>query len=99
MELTRPNGKLYRSRKPPAAEFFEGDWFDKTYCLVYRCEDENEARALADEEIRFNDPACQAGDGVFSWWRKTIRNNESYWEHDNVRGVPGWSFEVVEYRP
>jgi cysteinyl-tRNA synthetase len=94
--MERPNGKVYRARKPPFVTFFEGDWYDKSYCLVLRCTDRGTARALANEEIRLHDPSMKAGEATFSWWREVVRNNEPYWDHDTVRGVPGWSFEVVD---
>lgn len=93
--MTRPNGKLYKARKGWAVWILDGEW--NQLALVLRCKPLDEARALADPVIKASlGSSCSPGSAQFGWWRQTIRNNEPYWDHDSVRGAPGWLFEVVE---
>lgn len=93
--MKRPNGKQYTSRKPPAVEYFEGEWPDEECVVVLRVsEDDREtAYGLAREELAKH--GCTLiTPGWFGWWRLTMRNSEPFWVYDSVRGVPGWVFNV-----
>lgn len=94
----RPNGKLYKARKKPVAILVNEDasWPSEiVFTLVLRTSaaDYESAREAAVRK------ATAAGfdyvsEGLFGWWRESIRNNEPFWEYDTVRGMPGWSFLV-----
>lgn len=92
---TRPDGRLYRARKSPVVEFFEGDWPDENSAMVIRMDSKSgeEARRMVIEEGKKIGIEL-VNSGVFGWWRLTIRNNERCWEYDSVNGSPGWFFNV-----
>lgn len=91
---TRPNGETYKARKPPVTEILNGDWDD--LILVIRCADLGEAKRMAEERVREYDSQCTVGPGRFGWWHQGIRNHETFWNEDEVRGAPGWVFDIVE---
>jgi len=91
----RPNGKIYRARKPPTVEVFDAGWPEDECVLVLRVseEDRETAREMAVEAAKIN--GCElVNSGHFGWWRSTVRNNESYWDYDSHSGAPGWYFNV-----
>jgi hypothetical protein len=94
--MTRPNGKVYRARKPPVVILFEDDWNAQSTVLVVRCPHLETARLLADIEVKRWDSYTQVGEGTFGWWRESIRNNEPFWDHDSVQGAPGWLFRIED---
>ena len=91
----RPNGKIYRARKPPTVHDFCNGWPEDDCIMVLRIDQESEeiARKLATEEAKRHGYTMVAG-GFFGWWRDSIRNEEQYWDYDSVNGVPGWYFTV-----
>lgn len=94
---TRPNGKVYRARKQPTVEFFDGEWPSESSALALRMDSKSpeEARQLVIEEAKRYDPDITlVNSGHFGWWRLVMRNHEPVWDYDSVTGVPGWYFEV-----
>lgn len=91
----RPNGKIYRARKPPIVETFTGDWPEDECIMVLRVSEENQGlayRLACEEAVRYGYEHVNSGH--FGWWRSTIRNNEPYWDYDSYSGMPGWYFNV-----
>lgn len=89
--MTRPNGKLYKPRKSATTILFtDGD----PCVLVLRQADRCVAELLARSAARDWDSSALVVSGVFSWWRESIRNGEPEWVTDEVRGAPGWLFQV-----
>jgi hypothetical protein len=96
ISMSRPNGKLYKAQKPPAAHLIEDDG-QVTAVLVIRTDDYLHARDLAQFELETFDTVYAPVTPYFGWWRQTIRDGEDYWEQDEVRGAPGYFFkEIVE---
>lgn len=100
--VTRPNGKVYKSRKPPASIVFDPDSWDSQVgdgtcaVLVIRTDDYDYAKKVAYSRLLTeHDRDCAEGmkDGHFGWWRESMRDNAPYWTADEVRGVPGFLFE------
>jgi len=95
VNVTRPNGKVYRPRKEPYVEVYESDYLGESQIMVTRLgpDSEEEARKLAEPEFKRHGFELM-GSGYFGWWRSSIRNNETEWVYDSERGVPGWVFRV-----
>lgn len=91
----RPDGRFYRAKTPPAAHLINIDG-DVSHVLVIRCDDYSYARNLAQYTLEFYDSGCEAVSPQFGWWREAIRNNERYWEYDEVKGACGYMFAVKE---
>lgn len=87
--MVRPNGKLYRPRKPPEVVTFH-DYHECTGVAVLRTLDVQTAVELAADQIaEFDlDPANAGTD----WWRSVPWDPTGYgdWAYlsDPVRGVP-----------
>lgn len=92
---TRPNGKVYRARKPPVIEWFDGEWPSESSAIVLRMDSKSaeEARQMVIEEGK-EQGIKLVNRGHFGWWRSAIRNHEEFWDYDSVNGMPGWYFEV-----
>lgn len=91
----RPNGKIYRARKPPELHAFNGGWPEDTCVMVLRIDQESEAEArkmVEDAKEYYGYELI--GPSWFGWWRDSIRDGEQYWDYDSYRGVPGWYFTV-----
>lgn len=91
----RPNGKMYRSRKPPEAVQFTDEWGNPTHIGVIRCDDRSMSYDMACEEADRIDPDIMFDEGAFYWIRQGIQNGDTCWENDSVRGVPAWIFKVL----
>lgn len=101
MEMMRPSGKLYKSRKGMATVLLDEDYSGDTgqRVLVLREGDYETARKAACRRLSDYDPDCgeMAESGMswrFSWWRESIRNGGPYWVEDEVHGCPGFYFET-----
>ena len=97
MEATRPNGKLYRSRKGWCSIFFDGDdneWGTPAV-LVLRTDDYATAEKIAQLMMLKNDSELELEEGTPGWFRESIRHGEPEWVSDTARGAPGWYFQAV----
>jgi len=92
---TRPDGKIYRARKEPFVEFFDGGWPDESSACVLRIDSEHgeEARQMVVEEGKKLGVEL-VNSGTFGWWRESVRDGERCWVYDSVKGMPGWFFNV-----
>lgn len=84
--VTRPNGKVYRPRKPPRAVPVEDDR-DGSTVYVLGTHDVERARALA-QRVTTVCPYPRAE----SWHRLGMRNGDPYYVYDDVRGAPSLVF-------
>lgn len=92
----RPDGRFYKAKTPPMAHLLENDG-DITHVLVIRTDDYLYARNLAQFELEFGySPDYKVVNPRFGWWRKAMRNNEDYWDYDEIRGACGYMFSVKE---
>lgn len=92
--VTRPNGKIYRPRKPPRwIRIDDWDSEDEPNSWVY---------VLGTHDI---DRAWQLAQGVYGadrstaeqcWIRHTMRDNEHCYDLDEIRGAAAVTFEVWE---
>lgn len=90
VEIRRPNGKLYRARKPPEVTTYQ-DWRDDVTCgLVLRTHDVELALQLAADLIA--ELELVPANASTHWWRLApFKNGSGYdrnWIDDPVRGVP-----------
>lgn len=91
VEIRRPNGKIYRPRKPPEVTTYQ-DWRDDLTCgLVLRTDDVELALHLAADAIAEYDLVTESAHAV--WWRLVpfkvgSGSYERNWIADPVRGVP-----------
>lgn len=88
--VVRPNGKLYRPRKPPAVESF-CDWYDDWEgAVVIRTHDIPLALELAADRIAELDLKPELA--CINWWRlvpwSATNEFDTNWIVDEVRGVP-----------
>jgi hypothetical protein len=95
--ITRPNGKIYRPTKIRAHVTYTG-YPEDDGVIVLGTQDPDEALPYAQRTLDYSPlsgcyPAEQWSKG---WWRNTIRNHESFWEWDAVRGAAGVCFEVTD---
>lgn len=95
--VQRPNGKWYRPRKRARAELLQAANDEVEWVLVIRTDDYEEARMLAIQEVQAYDGGYTADNPKFGWWRLGIYCGNWEWQEDNVRGAPGYRFDVVEY--
>lgn len=86
--VTRPNGQIYRPRKPIAVVMIENEHRGETEIIVLRTHDVDVARPIAEREARLQG-VDWPDDCVWqlSWARKTIRDGEPWWEYDDARGA------------
>lgn len=94
--VIRPNGKVYRPRKPPRAvevDNTEGRW-DEPTMLVYvlGTHDVERAHALA---LKLHH-AADKDTAQLSWTRDVIRNHERVFEYDAEHGAATVIFGVIE---
>lgn len=88
--VTRPNGKVYRARKPPSVvEFSDSDYM--TGIAVLRTHDVAEAVRLAGALLAEHE--LDVNDNRLDWWRLVPfdPHNAGYdrnWVTDTTRGVP-----------
>jgi hypothetical protein len=84
--VIRPDGRVYRPRKPPRATIVDVD--GRTYVYVLGTHDEPRGRALA-QRLTNVDPYANPP----TWQRLAIRNGERWFVQDDVRGAPCLIFE------
>lgn len=99
--MTRPNGKLYKSRKGMFSLLFDEDSWDSPYggtcaVLVLRTDDYEQAKQTARAQfLDFDEYHAEImTEGRLGWWRESIRDHERYWTQDEERGCPGFLFET-----
>lgn len=93
--VTRPNGKVYRPRKPPRAVEVDNDagWNEpSTLIYVLGTHDIERAFALAQRMHRGADKDT----AKLSWARLTMRRGEGFWEYDDICGAATVIFGVIE---
>lgn len=89
-EIVRPNGKVYRPRKPPALQSYV-DWSDdREAVVVLRTHDIRLSLELAADKIA--ELELIAANAHTDWWRlvpfDTGSGYERNWIPDPVRGTP-----------
>lgn len=93
--MQRPNGSIYHGKLMPKALLLEDDG-EVNAVLVVREDEYQHARDLAQLEADRYDHGYVVNWPRFGWYRQTMRNNEPLWEIDEVRGAPGYLFQIVE---
>lgn len=95
--MTRPNGKQYRSRSQPKAHVLLTDGGTVDAVIVLPTDDLELAasEAVAELEYRFGD-RWRVSRPVFTWWRESMRDHDSYWSENLVAGAPGYMFDAEE---
>jgi hypothetical protein len=81
--VTRPNGKIYRPRKPLRAVLVEDDEIERVYVYVFGTDDVDRARQLA-LRLESVDPQPEP----LTWVRLGMRNGEPAYVVDEERGRP-----------
>ena len=98
--ITRPDGRVYRSRKVTANAVIDEDEF---VCgvMVLGTHDVGRAKPLADWlAADTTGRGFAAIDPETGWWRDGFECGERRWVNDEVRGRPGVLFrEIVEVSP
>jgi hypothetical protein len=92
--LFRPNGKMYRPRKPPRAELI-GDDYDSIIVLgTWDVElAVKTAQVLLDRELGSDFVPIDPDRG---WYEKKYRSSKLIWCHDADRGQAGIIFEIAD---
>ena len=95
--VTRPDGRIYRSRKVIANAVVDGDEF---LCgvMVLGTHDVARAKPLADSYAAWQLGAgYTAADPVTGWWRLGFESGGHRWLDDPVKGRAGvWFREIAE---
>lgn len=92
--VLRPNGKLYRPRKPPAAVVVPDHHDEYHWIYVLRTHDIARAHELATAlALRwgFDLDDCEVWR---EWVHDAIEGGDRFWRNDPVRGVPTVIFEL-----
>lgn len=89
MTLVRPNGKVYRPRKPPRAVLVDQEESGRWYVYVFGTDDEARARELA-QRLEAVEPHSEP----LTWVRDGFRDGERAYIVDEVRGTPCLIFHV-----
>lgn len=87
--VRRPNGKVYRARKPPCIRGYDTDGELDHWCAVMRTHDVDYARRVARP---FVTNCIDIANPELVWLRESIREGEPWIEHDPIRGVPAVVF-------
>lgn len=90
--IVRPNGKIYRPRRPPVVIGFDDDHRGINYVAVLRTHDEEFARSVA-RPFRCAYLVNPWEAPRLSWLRQTLRDGEPFYEFDDVHGAPCVLFE------
>jgi hypothetical protein len=96
MNVTRPNGRIYRPRKPPRGLPVVNYRDDVEWIYIIGTHDVERARSLA-EQIATRDgyelDSTRAPER--SWQRLAMRNGDQMYVPDEVHGAPTIIFKVV----
>lgn len=95
--VTRPDGRVYRSRKV-TANAVSDDCDDITGVMVLGTHDTGRAQKLADEYVAWQVDNGQVAVGpVAGWWRDGFEGGRRTWVADEKHGRAGiWFREIVE---
>lgn len=90
--VTRPDGRVYKSRKVIAHVLYDED---EVPCmvLVLGTHDIERARLPADSLAIFE--GFEVGNPYTGWWRESIRDHRPRWVDDDVRGRAGVMFREI----
>lgn len=94
--VTRPDGRLYRSRKVIAYPVYDDD---ELICgvVVLGTHDIERARSGADTVAAYDDSNFIAVNPVTGWWRDGFEYGRRAWIYDECHGRAGvWFREVAE---
>lgn len=94
----RPNGKLYRPRKPPRAIVFDEEGHSDESVLVLGTHDIKHACEVAELEVkRMLGSGLKPGSPDKGWYIEKYRNGELTWVYDDVKGQAGvWFNEILD---
>lgn len=95
--VLRPNGKVYRRRKPPALTLASDQWSGDDIPLVLRTHDADEAKAILLAQFGPDDFWIDLDRPVKRWARLGYQHGEPTWIDDPARGMP--AIEWDEPRP
>lgn len=94
VEVVRPNGKIYRPRKPPRSIRID-DWDSEdepnSWVYVLGTHDIERAWQLAQRVYGTDRDTAEQ-----TWIRHTMRDNEHCYDLDDIRGAAAVTFEVWE---
>jgi hypothetical protein len=90
-ELTRPNGRTYRPRKPGLrAHAWENP--DECGVIIFGTLDPEQAKTFADQSCAYWYGSGAATNPEPGWFRDVFRRGERRFEVDEQRGAPGVYF-------
>lgn len=95
VEVVRPNGKIYRPRKPPRWIHLDPDPDARSgpHGWLYVLGTHDIERAW---ELVRNVYGADHSTAVRTWIRHTMRDNEHCYDSDTIRGAAAVTFEVWE---
>lgn len=93
VDVVRPDGRLYRPRKMPAAVIVHDHHEDPAWIYVLRTHELDRARRLA-EEIADREQLDLEGEPWREWVREGMNRGERFYFNDAARGVPAVIFRV-----
>jgi hypothetical protein len=93
--VTRPNGKKYRPRKLRAEVLNTGPP-EEEGVLVLGTHNIEIAQIIAQNALDCYEWNLRPVNGWTGWWRSTVRDHETYYEQDTVRGAAGVWFEYTD---
>lgn len=97
--VTRPDGRIYKSRKVIAHIVGDEDEIP-SMVLVLGTHDIVRAQPLADHVARmYTEPGCVAAKPETGWWRESIRDGRPWWVDDDRRGRAGVMFREITEVP
>lgn len=96
----RPNGKVYRPRKPARGVFVEDHYArigePDAYVYVLGTHDVERAHRLASQIAARERLKADRDSARLTWIRQTIRDGDPVFDVDEVRGAAAVVFEVAE---
>jgi hypothetical protein len=98
VEITRPNGKVYRPRKEPRAQLVDNadDCEPYAWIFVHGTHDMDRAWDLAQPEASRHGMVADRESAHQTWMRLAMRNGDPVYDIDPIRGTATVTFEVIE---
>lgn len=93
--VTRPNGKVYRPRKIRVVILYDEDMIE-SQVLVLGTHDVLRAWLLAEVEAGSIDGNYTTRSPRQGWWRQGIRDYQTWYEYDEIRGAAGVKFDICD---
>lgn len=86
--VTRPNGKVYRPKKPPAGVIVHDHHNDARWIYILRTHGIERARALAEQIATREGFDLDEDEVLRGWVREGMQRGERFYFNDAVRGLP-----------